>query len=146
MKITAVTPDDFNAWLDLRHALWDYHTRAELETEMRVLYERRHQDYAFYIAWNNQSPVGLVEVSLRPHAPGCTTSPVGFIEGWYVRPEYRRQGVGRALIARAEDWARAQGVAEMGSDTNARYPVSPVAHAALGYEETNVPLHYRKSL
>src|SRR5262245_38398644 len=38
--------------------------------------------------------VGFVELSRRLYAEGCATSPVGFLEGWYVVPEYRRRGIG----------------------------------------------------
>lgn len=41
-----------------------------------------------------QGLVGLAELSRRAYAEGCETSPVGFLEGWYVVPERRRQGVG----------------------------------------------------
>ena len=35
-------------------------------------------------------------------ADGCTTHPVGYVEGWYVDPDVRRKGVGKALVAAAE--------------------------------------------
>ncbi|WP_245606073.1 GNAT family N-acetyltransferase [Thermus amyloliquefaciens] len=60
--------------------------------------------------------VGFVEVSLRPYAEGCATRPVGYLEGWYVAPEWRWQGIGRALVEAAEAWARARGCQEMASD------------------------------
>ena len=57
-----------------------------------------------------------------------------------------RPGIGRALVAAAEAWARAQGCTEMASDTNLDYPLSPLAHARLGYQETSRRFHYRKDL
>jgi len=45
--------------------------------------------------------VGFVEVSLRPYAEGCDTRPVGYLEGGYVAPEWRGQGIGRALVEAA---------------------------------------------
>jgi aminoglycoside 6'-N-acetyltransferase I len=69
---------------------------------------------------------------------------IGYLEAWYVDPDWRGQGVGRALAQAAEDWARAQGCREMASDTTPSYPVSPAAHAALGYQE--VERLFRKDL
>ncbi len=59
---------------------------------------------------------GFVEVSLRQSAEGCGTRPVGYIEGWFVDPDYRNQGVGRSLVVAAETWALERGCQEMASD------------------------------
>jgi len=76
----------------------------------------------------------------------CRTNNVGFIEGWYVKPEYRQKGIGKLLVRKAESWAISKGCREMDSDTNERYPISPIAHKALGYKEVDTPLNYKKSL
>jgi len=87
---------------------------------------------------------GLVEVSIHATAPGCTTDRIGYLEAWYVDPDWRGQGVGRELVLVAEAWAQSAGCREMASDTTPSYPVSPVAHAALGYQE--VERFFRKDL
>jgi len=87
---------------------------------------------------------GLIELSIRTSVPGCRTNHIGYIEGWYVDAEWRRRGVGRALVEHGEDWARDQGCLEMASDTTPFYPLSPGAHAALGYQETE--RYFRKDL
>ena len=90
---------------------------------------------------------GFLEVGLRSHADGCDTrNPVGFLEGWFVDADARRQGVGRALVAAAEQWARARGCVEMASDTWLDDDISQHAHQALGYEVVDRCVHYRKSL
>ena len=90
--------------------------------------------------------VGFVELSRRRYAEGCYTSPVGFLEGWYVAPEYRRRGVGAALVAASEAWARALRCREFASDALAENVVSQTAHKALGFEEVEVIRCFRKSL
>ena len=77
-------------------------------------------------------------------APGCTTDRIGYLEGWYVDPDWRHHGIGRALVQAAEAWAARQGCTEMASDTDPTYPASPPAHAALGYVE--VQRYFRKEL
>ena len=91
--------------------------------------------------------VGFLEAGLRFYAEGCDPSrPVGYVEGWYVDLEFRRKGVGAKLMARAESWARRQGCVEMASDTWIDNLDSQRAHDALGFEEVERCVHYRKSL
>jgi len=90
---------------------------------------------------------GFLEVDLRSHADGCNPSrPVGYIEGWYVAENHRHKGIGRRLLAAAEDWARNQGCVEVASDTWVDNEVSQRVHEALGYEVVDRCVHYRKPL
>ena len=90
---------------------------------------------------------GFLEVDLRSHADGCNPSrPVGYVEGWYVAENHRHRGIGRKLLAVAEDWARSQGCIEMASDTWVDNEVSQRVHEALGYEVVDRCVHYRKTL
>lgn len=90
---------------------------------------------------------GFLEVDLRSHADGCNPlRPVGYIEGWYVAENDRNRGIGRKLLAAAEDWARSQGCVEIASDTWVDNEVSQRVHEALGYEVVDRCVHYRKTL
>lgn len=90
---------------------------------------------------------GFLEAGLRSHADGCDQArPVGFVEGWFVAVEHRRKGVGRALLRAAEEWARAQGCREMGSDALIDNSGSERAHLALGFEIVDRCVHFRKAL
>ena len=87
-----------------------------------------------------------MEVGTRPYADGCDTSPVGYLEAWYVDPDVRRQGVGRALVAAAEAWARGRGSREIASDARLDNVVSHAAHRRAGYEEVDRVVQFRKIL
>jgi aminoglycoside 6'-N-acetyltransferase I len=90
---------------------------------------------------------GFLEVDLRSHADGCNPSrPVGYIEGWYVAESHRHRGIGRKLLAVAEDWARSQGCVEIASDTWVDNEVSQRVHETLGYQVVDRCVHYRKAL
>jgi aminoglycoside 6'-N-acetyltransferase I len=90
---------------------------------------------------------GFVEVDLRSHADGCNPAQaVGYIEGWYVAEDFRRRGVGKRLLAHAEDWARGHKCIEIASDALVANELSQRAHEALGYEVVDRCVHYRKRL
>jgi GNAT superfamily N-acetyltransferase len=89
---------------------------------------------------------GFVEASVRPFAEDFTTRPVGYVEGWFVDPDVRRQGIGRRLVKAAEEWAAVHGCVEMASDALLENAVSHKAHKALGFEESGRLVHFHKRL
>jgi aminoglycoside 6'-N-acetyltransferase I len=90
--------------------------------------------------------VGFLELDFRKYAPGCRSSPVAFIEGWYVEPESQGQGIGRALIEAAEAHARAAGHHEIASDAEIENVQGIAAHRALGFDEIERVVYFRRSL
>jgi aminoglycoside 6'-N-acetyltransferase I len=136
MVIRQVTDGDWDEWLRLRVALWP-DDASELPDEMVIWLSRPEKQTTFVMARPDGRLGGFIEVGTRDWAEGCHTSPVGYIEGWYVDADLRRQGVGRALVAAAEQWARERGMSEMGSDADITNDVSVAAHQALGYRECN---------
>jgi len=71
---------------------------------------------------------------------------VAFLEGWYVDPDRRGSGVGRALVDAVEAWARGQGLQELGSDALLHNEASHRAHERLGFIEVERAVRYRKPL
>ena len=98
------------------------------------------------IAEHEGHVVGFAELSLRAYAEGCDSSPVAYLEGWFVSPESRRSGVGRALLAAAEAWGRGHGCREFASDTEIDNDLSADVHRACGFEDAAVIRCFRKSL
>jgi aminoglycoside 6'-N-acetyltransferase I len=100
-----------------------------------------------FVAEADDGIAGFAEVSLRSdYVNGCETSPVAFLEGIYVRPEHRRHGLGRALVAAAEQWARDHGCSELGSDALLANHLSHRFHGGAGFEETGRVVYFRKAL
>lgn len=145
MKIRLLQPEDKPEWLRLRAALWPDDTRAEHEQEMADILAH-FERMPVFVAEVDGSLCGLLEVSIRDQAEGCQTDHIGYLEGWFVDEAFRQQGVGRQLVIAAEAWAKAQGCTEMASDTTLDYPLSPAAHAKLGYEEVARTIHFHKWL
>ena len=89
---------------------------------------------------------GFAEAGARAFAEGCTTAPVAYLEGWFVDADLRRQGVGAALLAAVEAWARQQGHRELASDADIDNRVSHRAHARLGFTNLGAQVLFRKDL
>jgi aminoglycoside 6'-N-acetyltransferase I len=134
VQIRPLQETDEQEWLRLRYALWPDYTLADMRQEMEVLRGDVERQPVFVAERPDGGLCGLMEVGIHPTAPGCVTEQVGYLEAWYVDLDWRGQGIGRQLVEVAEAWARSQGCHEMASDTTVDYPLSPAAHAQLGYE------------
>jgi len=148
LTIRPAEPRDVPVWARLRHALWPDQSAEELLAEASAFF-REPDSRLEAVLVAERSPEGIVgfsELSLRPYAEDCSTSPVGFLEGWYVVPEARRSGVGGALVAAAEEWARQKGCSEFASDTQYDNQVSIAAHRALGFDDAGAIRCFRKGL
>jgi len=140
-KIREYRPDDRRSYQQLREKLWPDCSDTDNDS-----WFARDDARTFLAERDDGSLCGFVEVGSRPYAEGCESSPVGYIEGWWVDADMRRRGVGRALIEAAERWARERGYREMGSDALLENDVSHASHRALGYEEVERLVMFRKSL
>ena len=137
--------EDASDWLRLRMLLWDQTPEAEHRAEMAEI-SGHPETQLVLVAAEGDRLIGFLEASIRTFAEDCETDHVGYLEGWYVEPEFRRTGVGRILVANAEQWARDSGCSEMASDTELGNEDSIAAHIRLGYHESARLVHFRKDL
>ena len=141
MNIRQARPADEGALQALMTALWP---DCEPETAAEALAEPRG---AVFLAEEQGAAVGFMQCVLRrDYVEGASQSPTGYLEGAYVSPPWRRRGAARALAAACEDWARARGCAEIGSDCELDNTLSPLFHAAAGFEEVNRVICFLKRL
>ena len=143
--IRGAGPEDNAEWLRMRCALWDDCPDEQQAREMEEILGS-DTEIAFVAERPGGGLCGFVEVSIRPWAIGCEPRPVGYIEGWYVDEDVRREGVGRALVEAAEAWARSRGCRQMASDAELWNDVSHQAHGRLGYREVARLVLYKKEL
>ena len=147
-RVRPVERKDASAWLRLRLALWPESSEQEHGEEMEQFFSGHSREPLAVLVAEDQEgrPIGIAELSIRHFAEGCRTNRVGVLEGWFVVPEARRQGVGRDLVEAAENWARAQGCKEFASDTQPENDVSKAAHRAIGFTDAGTIQSYRKDL
>ena len=142
---------DYDQLVRMREALWPKTPADAHARELTEILEGKAVVTMLLIILvaeaSNRILAGFLEVDLRSHADGCNPSrPVGYVEGWYVAENYRHKGIGKNLLAAAEDWVRSQGCVEIASDTWVDNEISQRVHEVLGYEVVDRCVHYRKTL
>jgi aminoglycoside 6'-N-acetyltransferase I len=91
--------------------------------------------------------VGFAEVSIRrDHVEGTRSVPVPYLEGWFVRADYRGKGVGRGLLDFVEQWAAGRGFDELASDAEIKNSRSIELHKQLGFTEVARTVHFVKRI
>ena len=138
--------NDIGEWFRLRKMLWDGSSDEEHKAEMMDIYEHTETQLVLVADVGEGMLGGFLEASIRPFVEDCHSDHVGYLEGWFVESESRRQGIGRRLVSEAENWARQRGAIEMASDAEIGNDLSLKAHQTLGYEETSRLVHLRKDL
>ena len=125
----------------LMHALWPDGSLAEKQEEARELLT---DDQVFVALWGDQA---FAQCGLRhDYVEGAETSPVGYLEGIYVSPGLRGQGVARQLLEACMDWARGQGCREFASDCELENAGSLAFHLAAGFTEANRIICFTRKL
>jgi len=90
VTIREIVESDRGHWVRLRDALWPG-SLSDHETETRTYFEERHKAPIIFVAEAEGRLVGFLELDYRKYAPGCSSSPVPFIEGWYVNLRCRER-------------------------------------------------------
>jgi len=145
MNIRRIVESDRSDWVRLRDALWPG-SLWDHDVETRRYFESGLDLPVVFVADVDGRLVGFLELDVRKYAPGCASSPVPFIEGWYVEPAMRGRNIGRALVEAADAHARAAGHVEIASDAELDNADGISAHLAVGYEEVERVVCFRRSL
>jgi aminoglycoside 6'-N-acetyltransferase I len=133
-------------WAAIRAELWPSSQAGEHRVDIGNMLAQPDKFVAFFLR-EDEAVSGFAEGSLRfEYVNGCESTPVVFLEGIYVRPEHRRRGIARRLGSEIEHWGREKGCSEMASDALVGNDVSHRMHAALGFEETERVVCFRKVL
>jgi aminoglycoside 6'-N-acetyltransferase I len=137
--------NDRAIWAQMRIALWpDETVRGHAEMTDELVGNREVLGLIAEAADGNA--IGFAEIAVRKYANGCDTRPVAFLEGVWVKPQFRRRGIGTRLIAHAGAFLAERGFRELGSDTPIDNQASQAAHVAWGFSETERVVYFRKLL
>lgn len=135
--------EDCKTVAELAMLLWTEHEITELEEEMKDYISKG----AVFICYKKSVPVGFAQCSLRnDYVEGTDSSPVGYLEGIFIKPEYRMKGIAKKLLAQCENWAKSQGCKEFASDCELVNIQSFKFHLQVGFEEVNRIICFKKML
>ncbi|NLX82278.1 MAG: GNAT family N-acetyltransferase [Clostridiales bacterium] len=145
MAITQAASAQVPAIAALAKQLWDHHEQEELQAEFEHLI--KDSDCAVFLYTSGGHAVAFAQVQLRrDYVQGTSTSPVGYLEGIFVEPAHRKQGIATQLVRACQDWARAQGCREFASDCPMSNQDSYRFHLALGFVEAGRIICFQKTL
>jgi aminoglycoside 6'-N-acetyltransferase I len=77
---------------------------------------------------------------------GTESSPVGYLEGVFVKEEYRKRGYAKELLCACEMWAKDMGCTEFASDCELDNTGSLKFHIAMGFVEANRIICFKKNI
>ncbi len=130
---------------ELAVQMWESSSIEELAEEMAEL--MAGEDARFFIKYEQEIPVGFAQCQLRhDYVEGTESSPVGYLEGIFVRAEYRHRGYAGGLLRECEKWAREKGCREFASDCELVNEDSRRFHMAMGFSEANRIICFTKEL
>ena len=125
--------------------MWDSHSVEELKGEFEQ--EIENKDCVMYIYCIDNIPIGFAQCGLRhDYVEGTESRPVGYLEGIYVREEYRNRGYARELLAECEKWAKQKGCSEYASDCELNNDASLQFHMRVGFTEANRIICFTKRI
>ena len=130
---------------ELAVLMWNENTVQELVDEFSALILKGNAQ--FFLKYHQDMPVGFAQCQLRyDYVEGTDTSPVGYLEGIFIREEHRHKGYAKELLSECEKWAKQKGCKEFASDCEIDNESSLGFHRALGFEEANRIICFTKKL
>ena len=125
--------------------VYENNTIETLEEEFKQ--SLKNKDILFLIKYIDNNPIGFAQCNIRhDYVEGTNSSPVGYLEGIYIKDEYRNSGFAKELLQKCERWAKEKGCKEFASDCELTNTASLKFHLAVGFEEANRVICFKKKI
>ncbi len=143
--IRQASNEDAQTAAQLARLLWPHHALTEFIEEMAL--HTSTENSAIFLAYQGLEAVGFAQCQLRTdYVEGTDSSPIGYLEGLFVKEAYRRHGFAKQLVVKCEQWAKLKGCIEFASDCELQNLESLAVHQKLGFTEANRIICFTKSL
>lgn len=136
---------DLDVLANLAVLMWQNHSVNELIHDFsEIMLNGKSQ---FFLKYENGLPVGFAQCQLRyDYVEGTETTPVGYLEGIFVKEGCRCKGYAKELLTECEAWAKKNGCLEFASDCEIDNIGSFYFHKALNFTEANRIICFTKKL
>jgi len=135
MKLSLIKKDQFALWLQMRREVYGSLSDGFHEQEMALIFERKDW-FCYFFTDANEQILGFVELSARNVADACVSSPVAYIEGLYLKKEYRGMGLGSKAIATILAWCKEKAYTELATDAELVNVDAKEFFKAVGFKES----------
>ncbi len=143
--IKQATINDSSILAELAIQMWDEATLEELEESFTEIIGSRNA--ACFLKYSENMPIGFAQCSLRTdYVEGTKGGPVGYLEGIFLMEAHRKKGYAKELLRVCEKWAKDRGCSEFASDCELENTSSLQFHLAMGFEEANRIVCFRKDI
>ncbi len=142
--IRSATKEDRAIWKELREIVYAGCSDEVHEEDIKIWLH--DADKVCFLIEENSKVAGFLEASLRNVVDVCMSSPVGYMEGICVFPEYGGRGLSKQLMEAAMQWMKDQGCTEMGSDAELHNVEAIKFHQANDFNETFRVVQFMKKL
>ena len=137
--------DDLETLAKLAAMMWQNHSIHELIDEFSEIMTNGKSQC--FLKYEHGLPIGFAQCQLRcDYVEGTRTSPGGYLEGIFVKEDYRNKGYGRELLSACEAWTKARGCHEFASDCEIENEKSFHFHKAMNFAEVNRIICFTKKL
>ena len=144
-KIKRIQIDDIEKIVFLVKKLFTNTPIDKLRNEL--IQDLVEKDIAIFVCYLKNEIIAFAQCQLRyDYVEGTNSSPVGYLEGIYVEPMYRKQGIAKKLLEECEKWSLKKGCTEFASDCELNNSISFNFHLSVGFEEANRIICFRKKL
>lgn len=143
--VRIATENDSRILAEMAVQMWEKQTAEELSAEFAETI--KEETSVFFIKYENNMAAGFAQCNLRTdYVEGTESSPVGYLEGIFVKENYRNKGYARELLTACEKWAKDMGCSEFASDCELSNTDSLKFHNAMGFDEVNRIICFKKNI
>ena len=137
--------EDLEILANLAVLMWNSHSVSELIAKFSNIISNGKSQ--FFLKYENDIPIGFAQCQLRyDYVEGTTTTPVGYLEGIFIKEDHRNKGYAKELLSACEAWAKENGCKEFASDCEINNIDSFQFHKAMNFTEANRIICFTKEL